>query len=58
MKKRYDKLSMSPLGFVPENGVLLDASIVAKDSTVTSMGQELGDPVDFTNSDTFNTEWE
>ena len=58
MKKHYEKMCMTPLGFVFEGNVLLDASIVAKDSTVTSMGQELGDPIDFTDSETFNTEWE
>lgn len=57
MKKRYDKLSMSPLGFVPERRLLLETSIVESNPMVTTTAQEV-QPYDFSNDTSFQQDWE
>jgi hypothetical protein len=47
---------MTPLGFVIE-GNLLQASIPVEESVVSTTGQEV-ETYTFTDSDTFNTQWE
>ena len=56
MKKHYEKMCMTPLGFVFE-GNLLQSSIVKEESVVKTMGQTVED-YDFSNGDEFNIEWE
>ncbi len=57
MKKHYEKMCMTPLGFVFEGNILLDASIVTEDAMVSTTGQKL-ETYDFNDTDTFNTQWE
>lgn len=57
MKKHYEKMCMTPLGFVFEGNILLDASIVTEDAMVSTTGQKL-ETHDFNDTDTFNTQWE
>lgn len=57
MKKRYDKLSMSPLEFVPERRLLLETSIVESNPMVTTTAQEV-QPYDFSNDTSFQQDWE
>lgn len=56
MKKHYDRLCITSLGFVPQ-GSILQASIVDEDSMVTTTGQKT-ESYDFSDADTFNIEWE
>lgn len=56
MKKIYDKLNVTPLGFVPD-GNFLQASIVTEETMVSTTGQKL-ETYDFNDTDTFNTQWE
>ena len=55
MKKHYEKMCMTPLGFITE-GNLLQAS-VSQTMVVESTGQEVIE-YDFEHDDTFNTDWE
>ena len=55
MKKHYEKMCMTPLGFVFE-GNLLEASVV-ETMVVESTGQEVMD-YDFSQDTSFNTDWE
>ena len=57
MKKHYEKMCMTPLGFVFE-GNLLQASIVTEEAMVSTTGQQtetynFSDP-----NNSFNTQWE
>ena len=55
MKKHYEKMCMTPLGFVFEGNILQNASVL-DDMTVTSVGQKA---VDINAEDQgWNTEWE
>lgn len=56
MRKRYEKLSVTLLGFAPEEK-LLQASIVTEEAMVSTTGQKT-ESYDFSDSDTFNTDWE
>ena len=56
MKKHYVKMCMTPLGFSVE-GNLLQASIVTEEAAVMTTGQKTVE-YDFTNDNTFNTDWE
>ena len=56
MKKHYEKMCMTPLGFVLE-GNLLQASIVTEESVVRTMGQQV-ETYDFSSGDEFNLDWE
>ena len=55
MKKHYEKMCMTPLGFVSECN-LLEGSVVSN-MTLQSTGQEVKD-YDFSQDTSFNTEWE
>lgn len=55
MKKHYEKMCMTPLGFVFEGNILQQASVL-DDMTVTSVGQQVHD-IDAEDQG-WNTEWE
>ena len=56
MKKHYEKMCMTPLGIVFE-GNLLQASIVTEEAMVSTTGQKT-ETYDFSDADSFNTQWE
>ena len=56
MKKPYEKLCMTCLDAVPGCS-LLQASIVSEESMVSTTGQKT-ETYDFSDADTFNTQWE
>ena len=56
MKKNYEKICITPLGISAE-GNLLQASIVTEQAVVSTAGQKV-ETYDFSDADSFNTEWE
>lgn len=56
MKKHYEKMCMTPLGFVFEGTLLQGSSITKESYAVTSPGHELVD--DAFDSETFHLEWD
>ncbi len=59
MKKHYEKMCMTPLGFVFE-GNLLEGSIVNMETTVRATGHEIGNTFDGTTTQggEFSFDWE
>ncbi len=59
MKKHYEKMCMTPLGFVYERA-LLDASAITNSSVVRATGHEVGNTFDGTETGggEFNLDWE
>ena len=57
MKKHYEKMCMTPLGFVPGGNLLLASAVTEESYMVTNPGHEL-DTKAFDDSETFHTEWE
>lgn len=59
MKKHYEKMCMTPLGFVFERN-LLEASIITDESVVRATGHEIGNTFDGTDAGggEFNLDWE
>ena len=55
MKKHYEKMCMTPLGFVIEGSLL--AGSVGDTVTAQTSGQEL-EYYDFSSDDSFNVNWE
>lgn len=57
MKKHYEKMCMTPLGFVFEGDLLLSSAVQTESYAVTSPGHEL-EKENFSDSETFQLDWE
>ena len=57
MKKHYEKMCMTPLGFEFEGDLLLASAVQTESYMVTTPGHELQES-DFSDSETFQLDWE
>ena len=57
MKKHYEKMCMTPLGFVLGGDLLLASPVTEESYMVTSPGHEF-ETDNFNDSETFHSEWE